>query len=62
MEDNNIEILDIDSNENDEIAKDKSVVETKDENKLKKVKKRRLKKGIVQIIFCFVSFLFITNT
>lgn len=56
MKDNDIEILDIEEdvnviNKNEEIIEDKKTIKRK--------KKRRLKKGIFQTIFCLVSLFFI---
>ena len=57
MSDNEIEIIDLDSNDNN----DKKTGEKVEGDKVpkKKTKKRRLKKGLLQTIFCLVSLSFI---
>ena len=60
MRDNEIEILDIDSNEGD-MPEVKRKGEHEKENKPKMVKRRKLKKGIMQSVFCLTSLLFIVG-
>lgn len=65
MEDEKIEVLDIDdidvvdnNIESDDNSKEKILIETDTKNTTK-IKKRRLKKGIIQTIFCLSSLFFI---
>lgn len=56
MKDNDIEVLDIEEDVNIIEEKEEIIEEVKE---VKTKKKRRLKKGIFQTIFCLVSFIFI---